>query len=488
MSGFNTGSDNSSNAYVGIYGSSLPSALMSLLQQEAFAPGAKPDYETCKIMYAYHPLAPSLVDKPVDLALSQEREYAIPGQIEDVLTEAFKKTWRKLGGVGGNEIVARVGQISRIYGIATLFVGAVSKQTGEIYPTDEPLPWDDIDNYTLYFNILDPLNTSGSLVLNQDPNAPDFLKPLSVSVAGKVYHPSRTVIIQNEQPIYIQYTDSAFGFVGRSVFQRAFFPLKSYILSMITNDKVQEKAMLLVAKLKQPGGMLDNRAVQFFMGKREAIKGAMTGNVLSIGIDEELQSLDLKNLREAAEYSRTCIIKDIASSSGTPAILINQETLTEGFGEGSEDAKQIANFVQGERNRLNPAFAMLDEIVMRLAWTPALLEKLKELSPDQYSDMSFETFWYECRDSFVATWPNLLSEPESEKAKGDQSKLESAVKIAEQLMKSADPVNKAAIAAWLADFVNTLPQFDAAPLLIDEDAMASYVPPIPMAPDAQSSE
>ena len=41
---------------------------------------------------------------------------------------------------------------------------------------------------------------------------------------GQQYHPSRARICLNEMPVYLGYTNSAFGYVGRSVYQRALFP------------------------------------------------------------------------------------------------------------------------------------------------------------------------------------------------------------------------------------------------------------------------
>ena len=64
------------------------------------------------------------------------------------------------------------------------------------------------------FNCFDPLNTAGSLVLNQNPNEIDFQKVKGIIVNGRAYHRTRTVVIMNEDPIYISFTGSAFGVIG----------------------------------------------------------------------------------------------------------------------------------------------------------------------------------------------------------------------------------------------------------------------------------
>jgi hypothetical protein len=69
--------------------------------------------------------------------------------------------------------------------------------------SNEQLDYWDLPDLNISFNILDPLNTSGSLVLNQNPNAMDFMKYQQIAVNGTAYHPSRTVTVTNERPIYL---------------------------------------------------------------------------------------------------------------------------------------------------------------------------------------------------------------------------------------------------------------------------------------------
>ena len=64
------------------------------------------------------------------------------------------------------------------------------------------------------------------------------------------------------------------------------------------------------------------------------------------------------------------MLADQRLDAGMPAILINQETFAEGFGEGTEDARAIAQWVDGVRIELNPLYKWFDEIVMRRAWNP----------------------------------------------------------------------------------------------------------------------
>ena len=467
---WNSDIDNAGPASMGI-GSSITSSLMDMLTVDTIVPGTEPGYQICKTILTDHPLGAVLCTTPCALAQSQKREIQIQGSPERELKEAFDKEWESLK---ADQNIRNTHTLSRAYGIASLVA------IGEKDDADKPLDIKELAKGDITFNVLDPLNTAGSLVLNQNPNSKDFMKPDDVRVSGKKYHPSRCVVMMNEQPIYIQFTTSAFGFVGRSVFQRILFPLKSYIQTMLTDDFIAIKAGLLVAKMQSPGSIIDNRMKSFFGLKRQAIKGARTGNVVSIGTEEDVASLDLHNIKDAAEFSRNNILKNIASGADMPACIINKETLTEGFGEGSEDAKTVARFVDGIRMELAPIYKFFDSITMHRAWSPEFYTTMQAKYPDDYGDVPYETAFYQWKNAFIATWPNLLQEPDSEKSKTDDIILKAAIAVYEVLSPSIDPENRAKVATWLADVVNARKLLFDSQLVLDEEAIAAYIPPEPL--------
>ncbi|MHB8915874.1 MAG: anti-CBASS protein Acb1 family protein [Thiobacillus sp.] len=448
----------------------MPSSLMDLLLTDDIQPGSEPGYQTCKTIYVAHPLGGKMAESPIKLAQSQPRDITIEDAPEKELKEAFDAEWKSIGGSGADVVIRNTLTLSRVYGIASL---AIIEDGVE---TNTPLQLADLAGKSITFNVLDPLNTAGSLILDQNPNSSQFMKPTQVTVGAKTYHTSRAVIVMNEQPVYIEWSNSAFGFVGRSVYQRALYPLKSFIQTMITDNAVTEKAALLVAKMKAPGSIIDQQARTWFGFKRNAIKGAKTGNVVSIGIDESIESIDLKNLRDAAEFARNNILKNIATAADMPASLINQETLAEGFGEGSEDAKIIARYIDGVRIDAQPVYAFMDAIVMHRAWNKDFYASLQAKYPAKYKDVPFETAFYAWKNSFKAEWPNLMKEPDSEIAKGENDILKAAIGAFEVLAPTLDPVNRASAACWLADIINERKLLFSTHLVIDEDLMAQYAP------------
>ena len=116
----------------------------------------------------------------------------------------------------------------------------------------------------------------------------------------------------NEEPIYIHYTSSAFGFVGRSVYQRALFPLKSFIQSMITDDMVTRKAGVLIAKIKPAGSIIDKTMAAMTGLKRNILKDAETNNVISIGQDDSVEAINMQNTDTAMTVARKNLLENIA--------------------------------------------------------------------------------------------------------------------------------------------------------------------------------
>lgn len=449
------------------------SALLDILGAEDIVPGSAPSYETCKTLYTYHPLGKRLTDYPISVAMSQQRELSMGGlmELEDLLLDRFKRVWKK---ENIDYYLASVMSTARVYGAAALVYGAKG------CPTDKPMPLSKIAQEKLYFNVLDPLNVAGSLILDQDPNAPNFQKPTYLVCNGYAYHSSRSCIIFNEKPIYLQFTDSSYGFSGRSVYQRPLFPLKSYINTLLTDNWVVEKAALLVATQKSPGNPIDQAARWFGNLKRSKIKDAKGGNVLQIGIGEEVKSVDLTNLKDAYELARKNIMDNIAISEDMPASMVRQESLAQGFGEGSEDAKIQARYVDGVRNSMNAAYDFVTPIVQRRAWDEEFYASLQQKFPTIYKKVPYETAYYQWVDAFEATWPNLLVEPDSEKVKVEDVTLKAAIATVEVMLPALDPDNKATAMIWLADVINEKKLLFKSTLSLNEAAIAAYEPPTPM--------
>ncbi len=430
-----------------INGSTLGNPLQTLLMAEGMEPGTAPSYQLAKIIYEFHVLGAKMVDAPISMAQSQARKIVVTPGPEDRLVEAFNEEWKR---IQADQVIFDLMSVSRRYGAGT--VGLITADEDPNSPVD----WQKIWEQDIAFNIWDPLNTSGSLVLNQNPTAMDFMKYEQVVVQGVKYHRSRTVVKFNERPVYLGWTTSAFGYVGRSVYQRPLYPLKSFIQSMLTDDLVVRKAGVLIAALKGVGAIVDN--IQRFMWgrKREVVKDAETGNVISIQPDERIETLNLQNLDGAYGMARTNILKNIATAADMPARLLENETMVSGFGEGTEDAKAIAQYIDRFRLEMLPVYAFLDRVVRYRAWNRNFFKSLQKDFPE-LQRVPYETAFVEWQNGFKAEWPNLLAEPESEKAKQQEVQLKALIALIQVLLPELDPVNKALVIQWATDNLNQLP-------------------------------
>lgn len=444
-------------------------AFTTILLADDIQPGEEPSYELCKLIYLYHPLGQKMVEAPIRMAQFKPRDVVVPDSPEDVVKDQFLKEWEEFG---TEAHIANLATLARVYGIAT--VGLLHKNKDP----DKEIDFWELANADVAVNVWDPLNTAGSLVLNQDPNAIDFLKWQNVRVAGKTYHRSRTCVLMNEKPIYISFTSSSFGFVGRSVYQRALFPLKSFIRSMFTDDLVATKAGVLIAKIKPPGSIIDNLISSVFGQRREMVKEAQTYNVISIGTDEEIESLNLQNIDGAMKQARDNILENIASADDMPAKILKAETFAEGFGEGTEDAEYIAKYVDQKREWMKPAYVFFTKIVQHRAWNEDFYKTIQAQYPEEYKGVDYKVAFYKWQKSFSASWPSLREEPESEKIKVDDVRLKAVIAAVQVLEPLLDPENKAVLIEWVADIFNSIKRLFPDPLELDFDALREYEPEV----------
>lgn len=450
---------------VNVSGAALGTQLQGLLMADDIVPGATPGYQTCKTIYLFHPMGAKMVDTPISLAQSQPRTISIPDAPEDMVRDQFLREWEALR---ADQHIADAMSLARTYGIGTLGLGAVGENP------NEPIDFQALARQEIFISTFDPLNTAGSLVLNQNPQSPDFQKVTGITVSGEPWHRSRVVVVMNERPIYIAYTGSAFGYVGRSVFQRALFPLKSFISTMVTDDMVARKAGLLIAKMKSPGSIVDRIMVKLYAQKREMLKQGETDNVLGITPEESIESLNLQNIDGAGKFARDNVITNIALACDMPAKLLNEETFAEGFGEGTEDAAKIVRYVKGVREAMAPLYVFMDRVVQHRAWNREFYAAVQAKFPGEYRDISYEQAFTKWQNSFTATWPSLVEEPESEKVKVADTKLKAVTDLVKTLAPDLDPTNKALLFKWAAENFNALREMFTEPLELDWDELKRY--------------
>jgi len=418
------------------------SPLWNIMQAQNIEPGSTPSYELCKLIYVSHPLGKRIIDAPIARAMYKRREIIVAEAPECVI-ERYNDVWDRMQ---SDYYIADCERLARIYGIASL---AIMPQDDR-KTTDEITP-EELWSGKIKFNSLDPLNTAGSLVGILDPNDPDFLKYSHIAVAGVPYHRSRAHIQLHENPVYLDYTVSAWGYVGRSCFNRALYPLQSFIQSMIADNLMMIKSGVIVAKIDQPGSIL-SRTMQSAQNLRlNILKQAQTGNTISVKPDEAIESLDLNNLTYAEQ--RKNILENIALSLDMPASFLTNDSLAQGFGEGEEDAKLINSYIDSVRLEMKPIYDWMDNIVQYVAWSPDYFLTLQQRFPE-YAKTSYNEWFHQCRRSFKAIWPEALEPTKKERSDHQKNQYESVIAVYQALAPECRAENKARLIDWVIGNLN----------------------------------
>lgn len=452
----------------------LSSELMQILDSDAIKPGTDVGYNTCKLLWQFHPLGGKLVEKPINMAMCKPRSYNVETDPDERVVRQFREVWERMG---LNEKIKNLFYVSRCYGAAAIGVGTDGATC------KDPLPTFGLREEDVYINVWDPLNAAGSMVTDQNPNSRFFQQAnATLKIASKSWHPSRTLKIFNGTPIYLEYQNSTFGFTGRSVFQRVLYPMKSYIGTMVANNLVAKKAGVLVAKTEQNGSVASGIMAAATGKKRENVKISENEGVLSIGTKDDIESLNLQNIDKALSTARDNIISDIAAGSDVPAILIKEEAFSNGFGEGKEDSKAISQYVDGVRQLIEPVMDYFERLVRYIAWNEDFYTSLKNDYPDIITE-DYQTTFRMWEREFDAGWQELVEESPDKRRESDSKVVQQAGALFSIMAQQLDPENRAMAAEWLASVTNATETYGDSPMIIDKEALSKYQPPPPQDPN-----
>jgi hypothetical protein len=409
---------------------------------ENAVPGDEPSYELCKLLYTKHPIGAKIVEAPIQLVFSQER--VISGVPEDVKNQ-FTATWKK---VSAESAIRNTVRLSKIYGVSTL-----AELSEGIY------------------NVYDSQNTGGSFGSMNELLSPQFMKTPSVRVLDRVFGPGECIVLHNGPSVYLDYVSSGYGYTGRSVYHAAVFDLGTYLDTMHANRLISQKAGVLVAKIKTMGAAVTGVMQQMSGFKRNLLQEAKTYNVLQVGHEDEVESLNLMHATEANNGSKESILDSIAAAVGMPAIILKSETLAQGLGgSGAEDSKVIANYVSEERTSIQPLYDFMVPRVQKLAWTPEFYESFQATDPD-YQGVPFETALYEWIEAFEFEFPDFLREQKSEKAKSVEARIKLVESAFNLLNGNSSPDDRRMLHQFVMDNYNSedIKEFLPVPLELNLD-------------------
>jgi len=124
---------------------------------------------------------------------------------------------------------------------------------------------------------------------------------------------------------------------------------------------------------------------------------------------------------------------------------------------------------------MKPGYDYFDRIVQYRAWNPEFYKIVQEKYPEQYKGVAYTKAFYDWCNNFKATWPSLITEPESEEIKVEEQKFKAVLGCAEVMLPEMDASNKARVFAWMQDSFNESKKLFPHPLDLDFDALEEHL-------------
>lgn len=195
------------------------------------------------------------------------------------------------------------------------------------------------------------------------------------------------------------------------------------------------------------------------------------GAVISIQNDADINDFPLSNVNgliEAVNKLEDAITKAL---NDTPASILFDRRLANGFGDGDKDKETEIQIVNTFRqNKIKPLYDLTDYYVMLCSWTDDFINEIKDKYTDlkKYSNIQLFQKW---KEDFVFEFGNLYPEPESITIENNSKKLDNLLKL-QQL-----GANKSDIEAELNEdriFKNDIDLDGEAQQFEDEDDKIDY--------------
>ena len=136
---------------------------------------------------------------------------------------------------------------------------------------------------------------------------------------------------------------------------------------------------------------------------------------------------------------------------------------------------------------MQPIYDFLTEICMFRAWNPDFIDLMKK-KHKRLHNYDYKTLFYQWKDSFKAEWPNLLTEPDSEKVKVDDVKLRAMISVVQLLMPRLKGEQFALAVEWLAYNINDMKLLFSNPLVLDYKMLAEDFDELTESEEAESIE
>nr|HEK8282454.1 hypothetical protein [Escherichia coli] len=149
------------------------------------------------------------------------------------------------------------------------------------------------------------------------------------------------------------------------------------------------------------------------------------------------------------------------------------------FGEGTEDARSVAVYIDNIREWLEPLYDYFIRICQYRAWSIEFFNSLRADFPELKN--TYSLYFSSWINNFEYRWPSSLKEPESEKVKVDEIRFKAIVSMLEVLLPqvNTDDENRALLIEWAQTNANANESLFPQRLDLDIDSLKANRPEQP---------
>lgn len=382
-------------------------------------------YKECKDIYRTTTLGKRIVEGLPNFAMSTQREI----DIHKAPPEAIEKFKETASYMKQDEAIKKTIYNARIYGTGALYIAMYDEEKEEDDFTTKPT-FEDAYKYKIKFNVLDPLNISGSRV-DIDPLSFHFLEVVDIQVNSKTIHKKRITISHALEPLYLDTRTSLIPYSPPSVFYNMVELLKQYDDAIKSIGDLLYKAGAIIykypVKSKLTGVTLDA-----ITASGNILEQKRSGEVISISNDSTVEDFPIANLNGLID-SINKLEDDITKAlSDTPVSILFDRNLSNGFSEGDKDKETVISTIESFReNKLTPLYNLTDYYIMLKAWDRAFIDEMR-YKYSEYKDKTDNEIFRSWAENFKFKYGNLFPEPESVIQDNNAKKLDNLLK-AQQL-------------------------------------------------------
>ena len=428
-------------------------------------------YNDCKDIYRKSVMGKRVVEGLINFALSVDREITIQNAPQEVVDE-FVKVSNKMK---QTQKIKQTLYNSRIFGTGGLLVNTLKKDIDDkgniTYKPDFRLTptFDTIKDFNIKFVPLDSMNLSNSQIDN-NVLSPTFMGLIDIRIENHKIDNRFIAISHAIDSLYLDKRTDLIPYAPPSVFYNMIDLLNDYDKAIEGLDALLYKSGCFIYKFPSKS-KISGATYDAIKTSNHILEQKENGAVISIQNDADINDFPLSNVNgliEAVNKLEDAITKAL---NDTPASILFDRRLANGFGDGDKDKETEIQIVNTFRqNKIKPLYDLTDYYVMLCSWTDDFINEIKDKYTDlkRYSNIQLFQKW---KEDFVFEFGNLYPEPESVKIENNSKKLDNLLKL-QQL-----GANKSDIEAELNEdriFKNDIDLDGEAQQFEDEDDKIDY--------------